>query len=46
MLVFALFVRYASGYVSVLTFASAFDRAIEMLTLAREPVTLRVQDYV
>jgi len=42
---FALYVRYASGHVSVRTFDSAFDRALEMILLAAQPVTLTVKDF-
>ena len=43
--VFALFVMYASGYLHVETFPTAFDRALHVLTLAAAPVTLRLVDY-
>ena len=45
MTVFALFVTHGSGYVHVETFPTPFDRALAVLTLARQPVTLRIADY-
>lgn len=44
--VFALFVTdIASGFVHVETFATAFDRALAMIRLQLEPVTLSTKDY-
>jgi len=43
--IFCLFVTYASGHVSVLTFDSQFDRALQMVMLSAQPVTLRCVDY-
>lgn len=43
--VFALFVTFDTGYVQVLTFHSAEQRAFEMIRLAEAPVTLRIKDY-
>ena len=45
MTVFALFITYAAGYVHVETFPTAFDRALDVLTLAVAPVILRLVDY-
>jgi hypothetical protein len=41
---FLLHVRYASGYVSTIPFETAFARALVMIGLASQPVTLRMQD--
>lgn len=46
MKVWALFVTHRTGYVQVLTFPTAFDRAMHVLELASAPVVLRIQDYV
>jgi hypothetical protein len=44
--VFALFTTFpATGFVHVETFPTAFDRALVMIQLASEPVTLRTVDY-
>lgn len=45
-MIFALFVTYRDGYVSVLTFPTAFARALEVILLSAQPVTLRIQDFV
>jgi len=42
---FLLFVTHATGYVQVLTYPSLFDRVLEMIRLARDPVVLRTADY-
>lgn len=44
-MIFAMYVTYASGYVHVETFPTQFDRALEVIRLASEPVTLRIADY-
>lgn len=42
---FLLFITYpATGYVHVVTCPTRFDRALEMICLARQPVTLRIAD--
>lgn len=43
--VFALFITSRSGYVSVQTYPTAFDRALDMIRLASQPVVLRMKDY-
>lgn len=43
--VFALFLTYATGYVQVLTFPTAFDRALHVIAIADQPVVIRLQDY-
>lgn len=43
--VYALFVTYASGHVSVRTYPSAFLRALEIVALSSQKVTMRIQDY-
>lgn len=43
--VYALFIRYASGYTSVRTYASAFLRALDIVALSSQPVTLNTRDY-
>jgi hypothetical protein len=43
--VYALFVTHRSGYVRVLTFPTLFDRALHMVLLSAQPVTLRMVDY-
>ena len=43
--VFALFVEHASGYTQVLTFPTAYERALWMIGLASQPVRLRTADY-
>ena len=43
--IFCLFITYASGYVHVETFPTAFDRALAVLRLVTAPVTLRIADY-
>jgi hypothetical protein len=43
---FLLTVTYAGrGHVSVLSFPTAFDRGLMMITLAAQPVTLRCAEY-
>jgi hypothetical protein len=42
---FLLTVTYPAGRVSVLSFPSAFDRGLMMITLAAQPVTLRCTEY-
>jgi len=39
-----LHIRHASGYIQTVTFPSAFARALVMITLRCQPVTLRVED--
>lgn len=41
---FLLHVCYASGDVHIVPFPSAFARALAMITLAGQPVTLRVSN--
>ena len=44
--IFALYITFpATGYVHVETFPTAFDRALDVLTLAVAPVILRLVDY-
>jgi hypothetical protein len=43
--VFCLFVTFPSGYLSVRTFATAFERALEVILLSSQPLILRTQDY-
>jgi len=44
---YILHIQYPStGYVQTLTFPDAFSRALHMILLATQPVTLRVQDPV
>jgi len=42
---FLLFITHPTGYVQVVTFATRFERAIDMIALRLEPVTLRTADY-
>lgn len=43
---FLLTVTYPqSGHVSVLSFPTAFDRALVLITLAAQPVILRCTEY-
>jgi hypothetical protein len=45
-MIFALLITHAAtGYVQVQTFDSAFDRALVMIALSAQPVTMRVRDY-
>jgi hypothetical protein len=44
-MVYALFVTSATGYVSVLTFDSAFARVLTQIAWSSQPVTLRTQEY-
>jgi hypothetical protein len=39
---FLLYVTDAAGYVQVVTFPTAFARALTMIYLARSPVVLRI----
>ena len=44
--VYALYLSYPlTGHTTVLTFASAFDRALEMIALSAQPVVMRMKDY-
>ena len=43
--VFCLFITHATGYVQVETFPTGFDRALAVIRLAEQPVTLRIADY-
>lgn len=44
--IFALFLSYPlTGHTTVLTFASQFERALEMITLSAQPVVMRTVDY-
>lgn len=43
--VFALYVTYESGYVSVLTFSDRLTRSLEMIMLEGFPVTLAMKDF-
>lgn len=46
MKVFALYITCpVTGYVSVETFPTAFDRALEVIRLASQPVLLRIAEY-
>ena len=45
MSLFLLYITSATGYVHVLTFLTASDRALAMIRLAESPVVLRVADY-
>lgn len=36
----------ATGYVQTLSFPTAFDRALLMITLSAQPLVLRTADYV
>lgn len=42
---FLLYVTHDSGVVQLLTFPSAFDRSLVIITLAAQPVTLRCTEY-
>jgi hypothetical protein len=42
---FLLYVTHSSGLVQLLTFPTAFDRALVQITLAAQPVTLRCTEY-
>lgn len=42
---YLLYITHASGYVQVLTFPDTFSRALHMILLAAQPVTLRIGDY-
>jgi hypothetical protein len=44
-LMFLLFITRSNGFVHVVSFPSLFDRVLEMISLAREPVVLRTADY-
>lgn len=45
-MIYALYVFYpATGRTSVLTFASAFDRALQLITLSAQPVRLRCVEW-
>jgi len=37
-----LYITYASGYVHVRSFPTEFERALHMILLAAQPVTLRI----
>jgi hypothetical protein len=37
-----LYVTYPTGYVHVLSFPTEFERALHMILLAAQPVTLRI----
>ena len=43
--IFALFITFRTGYVQVVTYPTAFDRALAMIQYADQPVVLRMQDY-
>jgi hypothetical protein len=44
--IFCLFIEHAAtGYVSVRTYPTAFDRALEMILLSAQPVILRTAEY-
>lgn len=43
--IFCLFITYPTGFVHVLTFPTAFDRALHAIMLSAQPVTMRVQDF-
>jgi len=42
---FLLFITHSNGFVHVVSFPSLYDRVLEMISLAREPVVLRTADY-
>ena len=44
-MIYALFISYSTGYVKVETFPTEFDRALAVIRLAPQPVTLRLADY-
>jgi hypothetical protein len=44
--IFALFITHPpTGYMQVLTFATAFDRALHVIALADQQLVLRLADY-
>jgi hypothetical protein len=44
--VFALFIENPkTGYTTVMTFPSRFDRALHMITLSSQPLVLKTADY-
>ena len=44
--IFCLYITFPkTGYVRVETFSTAFDRALFMVGLSAQPVTLRIQNY-
>lgn len=45
MKIYALYVRYANGYTSVQTWESPLLRALEVILLSSQPVTLTLVDY-
>lgn len=42
---FLLYVTHRTGVVQLLTFPTAFDRALVAITLAAQPVILRCTEY-
>jgi hypothetical protein len=45
MAIYCLTITYATGHVSVRTYPTAFDRALEVIALSSQPVVLRTRDY-
>lgn len=42
---FFLYITFPTGVVQLLTFPSAFDRALVLITLSGQPVTLTCAEY-
>lgn len=45
MKIYALYISYVNGYTAVRTYESALLRALEVILLANQPVSLTLVDY-